>query len=258
MTKQTGSPQIIVTDNNGKSSKSSAGQVEVDFGGGRRLLFLFSEVGGYDLEIEAVADSDKSAPAISVRPCASNVISLRVELPSDSPLEYEDVSQGTGPMLNLFIQKAVDGMDRDNAPKKHQMRRWAKAALLHDVEVTVRLVGEMEIRALNKNYRGKDCATNVLTFAYGGRKGKESEKGQKKTNGSKDPMIGDIVLCVPVVAREANEQGKALDAHFAHLLVHGMLHLQGFDHRKKADATAMEAREREILGSLGYADPYVV
>jgi probable rRNA maturation factor len=258
MTKQTSSPQIIVTDSNGKRTKSSAGQIEVDFGGGRRLLFLFPGVGASDLEIEAVADSDKSAPVISMRPCASNVISLRVELPIDSPLEDEDISQDAGPMLNLFIQKAVEGMDRNNAPKKHQVRRWAKAALFHDVEVTVRLVGEAEGRALNKNYRGKDCATNVLTFAYGGRKGKENEKDHKKINGSKNPLIGDIVLCVPVVASEASAQGKALDAHFAHLVVHGMLHLQGFDHRKKVEATAMEAREREILGSLGYADPYVV
>ncbi|MDR2015185.1 MAG: rRNA maturation RNase YbeY [Azoarcus sp.] len=261
MTKQTGGPQVIVTDSNGKSSKSSAGQIEVDFGGGRRLLFLFSETGENDLEIEAVADSDKSAPVISVRPCASNVISLRVVLPSDSPAEDGEFPPVVEPVLNLFVQKAVEGADRDNAPKKHQMRRWARAALLHDIEVTVRLVGEAEGRALNKNYRAKDCATNVLSFAYGGRKENGSEKGgkaQKKGNGRKDPLRGDLVLCVPVVVREANEQGKALDAHFAHLVVHGMLHLQGFDHRKKADAAVMEAREREILGTLGYADPYVV
>jgi probable rRNA maturation factor len=265
MTKQTGSPQIIVTDENGKRSKSNAGEVEVDFGGGRRLLFLFPEAGACDLEIEAVADCDKSAPAISVRPCASNVISLRVELPDDFPAQGEAVPLVAKPMLKLSIQKAVEGVDRDNAPRKQQVRRWAKAALLQDVEVTVRLVGEAEGRALNKNYRGKDCATNVLTFAYGGKKGKVGEKGGKAQkngngngNGGKEPMIGDLVLCVPLVAREANEQGKALDAHFAHLVVHGMLHLQGFGHGKKADAAVMEAHEREILGSLGYADPYVV
>jgi probable rRNA maturation factor len=258
MTKQTGKPQIIVTDSNGKASKSSAGQVEVDFGGGRRLLFLFSETGGSDLEIEAVAASDKSAPSLSVQPCASNVIGLRLEMLNDSPVETEDVSPVTGPMLNLSVQKAVEGADRDNAPRKHQIRRWAQAALFHDAEVTVRLVGEAEGRALNKNYRGKDCPTNVLTFAYGGKKGEEKGGKVPKKGSGEDPMIGDLVLCVPLVAREASEQGKALDAHFAHLVVHGMLHLQGFDHRKKAEATAMEAREREILGALGYADPYVV
>ena len=242
-------PRIVVMDANGKSSKLDAGQIEVDFGGGRRLLFLFPETGGADLEIEAVAATDKSAPSISMQPCASNVVCLRVEMPNES--ESGDVPLASGPVLNLFVQKAVEGADRDNAPKKHQVRRWAQAALLHHVEVTVRMVGEAEGRALNKNYRGKDYATNVLTFAYGGKK---NEKG----HGGREPVIGDLVLCVPVVVREANEQGRALDAHFAHLVVHGMLHLQGFDHKKKADATVMEAREREVLSALGYADPYVI
>jgi len=249
MAKQTGKPLLIVTDKNGRNSKLVAEQFEVDFGSGHRLLFLFPEMGGNDLEIEAVAATDKSAPSICVQPCASNVISVRVEMPSDSPLEGGDVP---APVLSLFVQKAVEGVDRINSPRKHQVRRWAQAALLQNVEVTVRLVGETEGRALNKNYRGKDCATNVLTFAYGGKK---TEKNENSGNGI---VIGDLVLCVPVVVREAGEQGKALDAHFAHLVVHGMLHLQGFDHRKKADATVMEAHEREILNTLGYADPYVV
>ncbi|MDR2209599.1 MAG: rRNA maturation RNase YbeY [Azoarcus sp.] len=255
MTKQSGNPLVILTDSNGKSSKSRASQLEVDFGDGRRLLFLFTEVGESDLEIEAVADSDESAPGISVRPCAGNVIGVRVELPGDSPVEDEEVSLSAGPMLNLLVQKAVEGVDRVNAPKKHQVRRWVNAALFNDAEITVRLVGEPEGRALNKNYRGKDSATNVLSFSYGGKK--ENEKGEKAQGGC-EPLLGDLVLCVPVVTREANEQGKALDAHFAHLIVHGILHLQGFDHKKKAEAEAMEAREREILESLGYADPYVV
>jgi len=248
MTKQTNKPQLIVTNSSGKSSRLAAEQFEVDFGAGRRLLFLFPETGGSDLEIEAVAATDKSAPTISIQPCASNVICVRVEMPNDFPVESTD-TPAAEPMLSLFVQKAVDGVDRVNAPRKHQVRRWAQATLLQNVEVTVRLVGEAESHALNKNYRGKDCATNVLTFAYGG---KRSEKGQIGS------MIGDLVLCVPVVVREASEQGKALDAHFAHLVVHGMLHLQGYDHKKKADATEMEALEREIMNTLGYADPYVV
>jgi probable rRNA maturation factor len=256
MAKQTNKPRIIVTDSDGKKNKFNVGQFELDFGSGRRLLFLLPEAGGCDLEIEAVAHSDDSAPAISVQPCASNVISLRVEMPNDSSMEGIDVSEATEPVLKLFVQKAVEGVDRINAPKKHQVRRWAQAALLQNVEVTVRLVGEAEGCALNKNYRGKDCATNVLTFAYGGKE--KDGKARKNGNGSIAPVIGDLVLCVPVVVSEAGEQGKALDAHFAHLVVHGMLHLQGFDHRKKADATEMEAREREILDALGYADPYVV
>jgi len=252
MAKQTTKPRIIVTGSSGKKEKLSAGQFELDFGAGRRLLFLLPETAGGDLEIEAIATSDNSAPSIIVQPCASNVISLRVELSNDSSMEGVDASVAAEPVLNLFVQKAVEGADRVNAPKKHQVRRWAQAALLHNVEVTVRLVGETEGRALNKNYRGKDYATNVLTFAYGGKKDGKTEKGND------GPIIGDLVLCVPVVVQEAGEQGKALDAHFAHLVVHGMLHLQGFDHKKKADATEMEAREREILNTLGYADPYVV
>ena len=260
MAKQTNKPRIIVTDNGGRKNKLNAGQFEVDFGSGRRLLFLLSETGDCELEIEAIAASDHSAPVISVQPCATNVICLRAEMLDDSPMEGGDAPAVAEPMLNLFVQKAVEGVDRINAPKKHQVRRWAQAALLHDVEVTVRLVGETEGRTLNKNYRGKDEATNVLTFAYGGKKGEKDGKAGKTENGNgiNVPVIGDLVLCVPVVVREANEQGKAPDAHFAHLVVHGMLHLQGFDHRKKADATTMEAREREILNSLGYADPYVV
>ena len=250
MAKQTTKPRIIVTGSSGKKEKLSAGQFELDFGAGRRLLFLLPETAGGDLEIEAIATSDNSAPSIIVQPCASNVISLRVELSNDSSMEGVDASVAAEPVLNLFVQKAVEGADRVNAPKKHQVRRWAQAALLHNVEVTVRLVGETEGRALNKNYRGKDYATNVLTFTYGGK----DEKAEK----SGGPVIGDLVLCVPVVVHEASEQGKALDAHFAHLVVHGMLHLQGFDHRKKAEATEMEALEREILNTLGYADPYVV
>jgi probable rRNA maturation factor len=256
MAKQSDKPRIIVTDSSGKINKLSAAQFEVDFGGGRRLLFLFPEAGGNDLDIEAIAVSDKATPIINVQPCASNVISLRVDVSNDPSVEGEDASAAAGPMLNLFVQKAVEGVDRINAPKKHQVRRWAQAALLHavDAEITIRLVGETEGRALNKNYRDKDYATNVLTFAYSGKKIERSEKGK---DGS-DPVIGDLVLCVPVVVREAGEQGKALDAHFAHLVVHGMLHLQGFDHERKVDVAEMEARERAILGALGYADPYVV
>jgi probable rRNA maturation factor len=108
--------------------------------------------------------------------------------------------------------------------------------------VTLRFVGAREGRALNRTYRGRDYATNVLSFAYPEFK----------------PLAGDIVLCAPVVAREAREQGKLLEAHYAHLVVHGMLHLQGFDHQHNREARAMEALETEIVTGLGYADPYGV
>ncbi|MDR0701913.1 MAG: rRNA maturation RNase YbeY [Azoarcus sp.] len=244
-TKLTNKPRITAMGSDGKGSRVRAERLEIDLGGGRRLVLSFPENGWSDLEIEADVSGDEAAvPIINVQPGACNVISLRVDVHHDLlPVETADLP-GTPPMLNLAVQKALDGEDRLNAPKKHQIRRWAQAALLRDVEASVRLVGETEGRELNKNYRGQDYATNVLTFFY------DSETGDDAT------IHGDLVLCVPVVTREASTQGKPLDAHFAHLVVHGMLHLQGFDHKEKDDAENMEARERDILRSLGYADPY--
>jgi len=124
-------------------------------------------------------------------------------------------------------------------PPDAALRRWARAALSRDADVTVRYVAEAEGRRLNRSYRGKDHATNVLTFVYEAR-----------------PLAGDIVICAPVVAREAREQGKDVRAHHAHLLVHGLLHLQGMDHEVTREAERMEARERAILRGLGFPDPY--
>ena len=125
-------------------------------------------------------------------------------------------------------------------PPDRTLRKWARAALGRDAAVTVRYVAETEGRRLNRAYRGKDYATNVLTFVYGS-----------------EPLCGDVVICAPVVAREARVQLKEVRAHHAHLLVHGLLHLQGLDHRRSAgDARRMEARERAILARLGFDDPY--
>jgi probable rRNA maturation factor len=118
--------------------------------------------------------------------------------------------------------------------------RWIRAALQAPAEITVRIVGAEEGQALNRDFRGKDYATNVLTFDY-----------------LREPVVSaDLVLCAPVVAREAAEQGKPIEAHYAHLLVHGTLHAQGFDHGKARDAKVMEARETMILAALGFEDPY--
>lgn len=141
--------------------------------------------------------------------------------------------------LTLSVQYAYKA---GNEPSRSQIRFWAKAALEVDAEVTVRLVGEEEGRELNRAYRAKDYATNVLSFVYQ----------------SEEPCQGDLVLCVPVVEREALEQAKSLDAHYAHLVVHGMLHLQGYDHENEQDALAMEAVETHIMRKLGYTDPYAV
>jgi len=122
------------------------------------------------------------------------------------------------------------------------VRRWVQAALLADAELTLRFVDADEGQTLNRGYRGKDYATNVLTFAY--------------AQDESDPVTGDIVLCCPVVEREANEQGISLEAHYAHLIVHGVLHAQGYDHEEDDEAQEMEDLETEILAGLGYADPY--
>ena len=147
--------------------------------------------------------------------------------------------------LSLSVQRALKLVEREHAPKAVELRRWARAALRErDVEAAVRLVGEDEGRALNCDYRGRDYATNVLTFVYDDAAVPDM------------PLYGDIVLCVPVVVREAAAQGKPVAVHFAHLMVHGMLHLQGFDHETEAEAKLMEALETEILAGLGICDPY--
>jgi probable rRNA maturation factor len=143
----------------------------------------------------------------------------------------------TRPALSLSVQYASNAPD---LPTRAQVRRWARTALLGDATVTVRFVEAIEGRALNAEFRGRDYATNVLTFVYD----------------DEQPRAGDIVLCAPVVRKEADAQGKTLIAHYAHLVVHGMLHLQGFDHEHAGDATVMEARETAILARLGLPDPY--
>ncbi len=147
--------------------------------------------------------------------------------------------------LDLSVQYACN---REGVPCRADFRRWLRAAEPGAARITVRLVDEAEGRELNRDYRGKDYATNVLTFAY--------DEGEDMPLPEGLPLMGDLVLCRQVVEREAAEQGKALDAHYAHLSVHGMLHLQGFDHEVDAEAEEMEAREREILATLGYPDPY--
>ena len=148
-------------------------------------------------------------------------------------------ARAKAPALSLSVQYASNDGD---LPARPHVRRWVRAALIHDATVTVRFVDAIEGRALNAEFRGKDYATNVLTFVYD----------------DENPRAGDVVLCAPVVRREAAAQGKPLADHHAHLVVHGMLHLQGFDHERHADAAVMEARETAILAALGLPDPYAV
>ncbi|WP_332671122.1 rRNA maturation RNase YbeY [Aromatoleum sp.] len=163
------------------------------------------------------------------------------------------------PRLDLAVQRAIGRANRALSPDTASIRRWASAALAGDAEVTVRLVGAAEGRRLNRDYRGKDYATNVLTFVYGEGEAlfadaDEGANAADEIDGA--PLVGDLVLCVPVVQREAADQRKPLAAHFAHLIVHGMLHLQGFDHEAADEAEEMESREAQILATLGYANPY--
>jgi probable rRNA maturation factor len=156
------------------------------------------------------------------------------------------VLQRLAARLDLTLE---DRLEAEQAlPEGKQWRRWCQAALqrnVHKAQISLLVVDEAEGRALNRDYRGKDYATNVLSFAL--------NEGDTVAG---MPLFGDLVFCAPVVAREAAEQGKSLDAHYAHLVVHGMLHLQGFDHEADDEAEAMEALETVILGKLGYADPY--
>jgi probable rRNA maturation factor len=142
------------------------------------------------------------------------------------------------PALRLSLQ-FVDTRHRGTIARS-DVARWIRAALAVPAEITVRIVDGDEGLFLNRDFRGQDHATNVLTFPY-----------------DDAPVLGaDLVLCAPVVETEAAAQGIALVAHYAHLIVHGTLHAQGFDHERAADARRMEARESEILVGLGFADPY--
>jgi len=143
------------------------------------------------------------------------------------------------PEFSLAVQFASEA---DELPSRAQIRRWVVAALEHNAEITVRIVDAEEAQALNQDYRHKGYVPNVLTFEYG-----EIAPGV---------LGGDVVICAPVVEREAREQGKPLQHHYAHMTVHGVLHLQGYDHLDPADADIMESREAVILKRFRIPNPY--
>lgn len=150
--------------------------------------------------------------------------------------------------MRVEIQRQLE---LDGIPDDESFRRYAEAALDDpaEAEICLRIVDEAEGRALNLKWRGKDYATNVLSFAGSAPPGLPA--------GSAPELMGDVVLCAPVVAREAQSRGKPLAHHWAHLVVHGVLHLRGFDHIEQPSASLMEQREREILAGLGISDPYL-
>jgi probable rRNA maturation factor len=144
------------------------------------------------------------------------------------------------PEFSLAVQFASEA---DALPSRAQIRRWVAAALEHPAEITVRIVDAEEAQALNQDYRHKGYVPNVLTFEYG-----EISPGV---------LGGDVVICAPVVEREAREQGKPLKDHYAHMTVHGVLHLQGYDHLEPAEADIMESREAVILKRFRIPNPYL-
>jgi probable rRNA maturation factor len=142
--------------------------------------------------------------------------------------------------ISLTLSLQFADVSLRTAMPRHKVSRWVRAALEQPGEITVRVVDAQEGQALNREYRAKDYATNVLTFDY-----------------SREPVVmADLVLCAPVLQREAQELGVALEAHCAHLLVHGTLHAQGYDHEDPTETEVMEARETELLLALGFSDPY--
>ncbi len=142
--------------------------------------------------------------------------------------------------LSLQFAKFPDAALHRAALPRHKVAKWIRHALQDDAEITVRIIDAVEGQALNRDYRQKDYATNVLTFDY-----------------TQEPLVtADLVLCAPVVALEAQEQNKTLEAHYAHLLIHGTLHAQGWDHDEDEDAQVMELRESDIMQRLGFDNPY--
>jgi len=152
------------------------------------------------------------------------------------------------PVSGLHVHLGY-ALPRRGVPSAASFRNWVEAALAgarhrRPAEVSIRIVGAREGRALNRRYRGRDYATNVLSFPA------------ELPSGIQSPLLGDIVICAPVLAREAREQGKSVRDHYAHLTVHGVLHLLGFDHQNDRDAAQMEALEKRVLARLGINDPY--
>ncbi|MBN1238798.1 MAG: rRNA maturation RNase YbeY [Gammaproteobacteria bacterium] len=161
------------------------------------------------------------------------------------------------PRLEIAVQKTLR---RAGLPTAVELRRWVRAAA-GDAggEVTVRIVGEDESAELNSRYRARSGPTNVLAFPAAAELlgGPGGDEGLPPAGGDEDlPPLGDVVVCAPVVEREAAEQGKTPAAHWAHIVIHGTLHLVGYDHENRADARIMEDRERALLAGFGFDDPY--
>ncbi|KAB0635068.1 rRNA maturation RNase YbeY [Burkholderia stagnalis] len=239
-------PRLSLFDAKGKVRSIDASGLRIDFADGRSLMFDLSGSSGEAAVAIVAQHTDPAMRAkLALQPEHYDSVTLHVgaePAPRDVGADGEPLRE---PELDLAVQYG-DGLDaaaRKALPKRKLIAEWIAPALFADAQLTVRFVGEEEGRALNDSYRHKDYPTNVLTFAY--------------DDAPDGTVIGDLVLCCPVVEKEAHEQGKPLVAHYAHLLVHGALHAQGYDHETSdEDAAEMEALEVDILAKLGFPNPY--
>ena len=235
------SPVFFAIDASGRRRELKAEAIEVQWPDGRVLVLnRLARAWG---DVEVMAESPEGTPVIQMQSASCNLLNLRLAVVHDTEVAEEDETPPAPVRLDMPIENCVPKEEdlKSARPKKSQIRAWARSALGQDAVVGMRLVGEEEGRTLNRDYRGKDYATNVLTFVY------------DETDGV---LNGDLVVCLPVVIKEAEAQGKPVADHFAHLVVHGMLHLQGLDHEDDEEAALMEALEVDILARLGIPNPY--
>ncbi|ANH73041.1 putative rRNA maturation factor YbeY [Ralstonia insidiosa] len=249
-------PRVDVFDAKGKPKTVDASALRIAFADGRSLIISVPDTADGAITLVAEHSDTNTNAMLSLRPEHHDSVTLRIEaepVQTERTEDLDDTFWNHGGeafddaemlTLDLTVQHGdeLKAAARKALPKEKDIEAWIAPALFADAQLTVRFVGEEEGRTLNRTYREKDYATNVLTFSYA-----ESDE---------DPVAADIVLCCPVVEKEAKEQGKPLVAHYAHLIVHGALHAQGYDHEDPADAKEMEGIETEILGDLGFADPY--
>lgn len=241
------SPRVDVFDAKGKPKTVDASALRIAFADGRSLLVSLPDTADGAITLVAEHSDANTHAMLALRPEHHDSITLRIEAEPAEAVE-DDLDDGMAGAEMLTLDLTVQHGDelkaaaRKACPKEQDIEAWIAPALFADAQLNVRFVGEEESRTLNRTYRGKDYATNVLTFSYA-----ESED---------DPVAADIVLCCPVVEKEAKDQKKPLQAHYAHLIVHGALHAQGYDHEDPADAEEMEGIETQVLADLGFPDPY--
>nr|WP_109582042.1 rRNA maturation RNase YbeY [Cupriavidus plantarum] len=240
MLKKSSPISVTLFDADGRARKTAAHALRVQLADGRSVTIDLSQAADGVVALLAEHTDTAQQAGLLIRPDNNDALSVAV---TATPLTTTTGTPATPPALELDLQYGEGVRKGDGLPRRRQVETWVKSALYADAALTVRFVGEEEGRTLNRTYRGKDYATNVLTFAY--------------AEHADDPVTGDIVLCCPVVEAEAREQRKPLLAHYAHLIVHGVLHAQGYEHEEDAEAEEMEAIETETLQALGFDDPYL-